>query len=183
MTLEQIEEKLRGTHRWLAFKFIADRLLGLDRPVRIIETGSVRDETNWSGDGCSTFLWECLCEMTGGYGVSIDSGLTAHQIVGRHCRRMSSRLEDSIEGLMNVVTESADLLYLDSWDYAGDGMSELHHVGELAVAYPRLPKGCLIAVDDCHGEYVGKHALVKRFFELIQIRPLFESYITIWEKP
>lgn len=78
------------------------------------------------------------------------------------------------------------LLYLDSMDLYGAphemAQSALHHAGELAACYSRLPSGCLIAVDDCK-EPIGKHTIVKAFFDAAGIKPEFSGYITIWRKP
>ncbi len=65
-----------------------------------------------------------------------------------------------------------------------DGIeSPTHHLAELTSIYPRLPSGCIIAVDDCKSETHGKHRFVRDWLLSLGVRPLLESYVTVWRKP
>jgi len=64
-----------------------------------------------------------------------------------------------------VKPETLDFLYLDSYDLTETIDSPTHHLAELASVYPRLPSGCLIAVDDCVSEQHGKHRFVRDWLE------------------
>lgn len=175
---------LKGTQRWEPFKFIMLKLEQLGRPVFVVETGTARQIENWAGDGQSTLIWDWLCRRFGCHAYSIDINREAIETAKRQCTSVRLVQDDSIDFLRNMHgAETIDLLYLDAYDWTGNGLSELHHVGELAAIYERLRSGCLIAVDDCHAEKSGKHVLVKAFFDSIQVAPKFSGYITIWQKP
>lgn len=176
---------LANTGRWGIFQWIALRLIERGRPIFIGETGCARDPGNWAGDGQSTLLWDWLLQAIGGAGFTVDKNVEAISELRKSMKRMIPVCEDSIRCLMFEPTvQSLDLLYLDSMDYdAPYGPSELHHAGELAVSYSRLPSGCLIAVDDCHSETMGKHVMVKQFFDRMGIKPRIVGYISVWEKP
>ncbi len=180
---DEFRPKLENTPRWVPFRFIAQYLLGLGKPLRIVETGTLREIDDWSGDGQSTRLWDWMVDRTGGRGDSVDIEPSAVKVAASICKKMKITQGDSIEFLRKLDSpEEIDFLYLDSYDCAGP-LSPLHHVGELAAIYERLKPGCLIAVDDCHTPEWGKQILVKRFFELARIAPLGESWITVWQKP
>ena len=177
-------EQLGTSRRWRAFSVIVLRLLGLGRPVQIIETGCARKAGNWAGDGQSTVVWDWVIGKVGGHAMSID-------LDPEHCataRSLAPRVEvicgDSIWNLRGAhQVEFADLVYLDAYDVTDDYRSSLHHMGELAAIYEQLPSGCMIAVDDCISPTRGKHLLVKHFFESIGVKPLVDSYVCVWVKP
>jgi len=79
--------------------------------------------------------------------------------------------------------ELLDLLYLDSYDLVEGIESPTHHLAELTAVYPRLPSGCLIAVDDCVSATHGKHRFVLAWLASLGVQPILESYVTIWRKP
>jgi len=156
----------------------------------IVETGCVRAEKDWDGAGQSTMVWDWMAKHQEGGKlevVSIDNDPAHVELASRLCTSVSFVCMDSIEELSTMpkdLLERATLLFLDSMDHNPPyGESELHAAGELAVAWRWLPKGCLIAVDDCNPDGTGKHFLVRQFFERLKIRPEFESHITIWRKP
>lgn len=184
--VNQFDPVLKKSVRWPSFLRIALELFSLNRPVFIGETGSLRLLGNWHGDGQSTFLWDFIAKATLGHAFSVDSNIGAFELVKSHCPHVTPFCDDSIQLLASLdgVIESFDLLYLDSMDYNNQtALSELHHAGELAVCYPKLKSGCLIAVDDCHEPDRGKHVLIKTFFDRFGIPPLIEGYVTVWRKP
>lgn len=185
----EFEEHLGQSHRWDAFRFLARHLLSLGRPVTIVETGCVRRPGNWIGDGGSTFLWDWIARETGGHAKTIDIDLGAlcrllgtlkatEVVCGDSVRLFSDRAS------VRDALKKCDLLYLDSLDHDPPyAFSELHHAAELHQAWPLLPSGCLIAVDDCKSSTHGKHALVKIVMDKLGIDPVFTGYITVWRKP
>jgi len=179
-----------GYNRWPAFHFIARHLLSLEGAVQIVETGVMRQEGNFGGDGNSTVLWEWILSRVGGIGFSVDLNLEACQLARRLCPHMTITRSDSIQFLRKLpetrFVQSLDLLYLDSFDWSPEKhvSSTLHHMGELACVWDVLPSGCLIAVDDCHSETQGKHVLVKNFFrDMLGMEPLVSCHIQVWRKP
>jgi SAM-dependent methyltransferase len=175
-------------HRRDGFAFIMLKLSQLARPVFIVETGTARQEGNWSGDGQSTLIWDWVIRQIGGYAVSVDIDEEAVKIAHRQASRVYCKCDDSQQFLRTMPdAEKVDLLFLDAYDW-GDSkqantLSELHHVGELAAIYERLRPGCLIAVDDCHGIDRGKHVLVQEFFNRLGVEPKHRGYISVWQKP
>ena len=176
--------ELSGSKRWQAMLRIAMELCILQRPVEIVETGCIRDATSWLGDGQSTVLFAWLVARLGGTASAVDLDPGACRVARRECPNTIVENDDSLRYLMRARLHAVDLLWLDSMDYAPPyPLSELHHAGELAIAYPRLKSGCLIAIDDCHTEDQGKQTFVRAFFERMQIAPIHASYVTIWRKP
>ena len=145
----------------------------------------MRELDCWAGDGQSTRLWAFIVEAVGGSAFSLDIDPKACVLARKTCGGFVSVVEtDSITYLAQCVDLGRlDLLYLDRFDYTGDARSALHHAGELAAAYPKLPSGCRIAVDDCHTPTEGKHTLVKAYFDAMGIEPELASYVTVWRKP
>jgi hypothetical protein len=180
---EAFGDKLLMTKRWDAFSLIAEKLLSR-RAINIVETGCVRQENNWGGDGQSTVVWSWLARQTGGKVSTCD-------INKSHCNTAAFLAPDAVIYNMDSITflrgyyaaESIDLLYLDSYDLTDDYRAALHHIGELASVYERLPSGCLIAVDDCVSEDRGKHVYVEAFLDSIGVAPLIRSHVTVWQKP
>ena len=175
--------------RWPAFRYIAAYLLGLQRPVTIVETGTARGAGNWLGDGQSTLLWDWIVAHVGGRLDSVDIDAAACDTAHAQMTSKESRVwcADSIYLLRSMADDvlmpdwSPDLVFLDSYDYDFAMASPLHHVGELAAVAKRLQKGALVAVDDCHERDQGKQVLVADYFERAGKVPLVTGYVTVWE--
>ena len=175
--------KLRDTRRWEGFHYIASRLAPMDRPL-IIETGCLRSENDWAGNGQSTLLWSWMAQHGAQVG-SVDIDEQNVRFARQRCPGVYVQFSDSIE-FLSVLQEPnrIDLLYLDSYDHDPPyGPSELHGAGELACVWDKLKSGCMIAVDDCNGDGTGKHYLIRHFFDRMGIKPVVASYIHIWIKP
>ena len=50
-------------HRTEGFRKVFDHLDRFDRPVGIVETGCVRQQDTWAGDGQSTILFDRYAEL------------------------------------------------------------------------------------------------------------------------
>lgn len=184
---EAFGNHLIGSRRLEPFRFLISHLSALNRPIMIVETGTARERGNWMGDGQSTLIWDWLLGELHGQAYSVDLNSEAVEIARSQVSRVKCVCEDSQKFLRSFLdADQIDLLYLDAYDWGdsrrGNILSELHHIGELAAIYERLPTGCLIAVDDCHGIDQGKHVLVQEFFNRLGMEPLHRGYITIWKK-
>lgn len=194
--LEEWEEKFKpllgDTCRWDGFSLIATKLIENNKPIAILETGCVhyKNEENYKQQGSSTLVWEWLVEKTQGTGWSVDIDIK-HVLIALDLMtsdRFHIVENDSIHLLSRsneyLCLDILDLLYLDSMDHDPGqyALSELHHMGELAAAYPKLKSGCLIAIDDCQ-PVGGKDHFVRQFFERMNIPPLLKSYVSVWQKP
>lgn len=178
--------KLGTSQRWEAFKLIASTLLEKKRPLIIVETGCVRTPDNWMGDGQSTRVWDWLIKDAGGEGFSVDLDPLAVASAQALCPNMKVTCSDSLAWLLanKEIVSKADFVYLDSYDFHEPYIdSMLHHAAEFSIIASCLPKGCLIAIDDCHGPWWGKQGLVKGMLELMGTSPILESYVTVWQKP
>lgn len=171
--------------RWPGFLFIAEQLIALNRPVIIVETGTMREPGNYQGDGSATQIWNWLAQETGGVAITIDLDPHATALAQKYCGHTVALTRDSITALRNFLPQPIDLMFHDSFDYQpGQEVNSMFHmVAELGSIWPRLPKDCLIAVDDCHSAAQGKHALIRRCLAGLNIQPLQEGYITVWKKP
>ena len=176
--------KLGEDRRWHGFETIAYYLLAKQEPVHIVETGCARQVDNWCGDGQSTQVWNWIVERTGGSITSFDIDPNAVAYAKSVAPLADVQCIDSVQGLRQLQNpEQLDFLYLDSYDLTDGIESPTHHLAELASVYPRLPSGCIIAVDDCMGEAHGKHRFVRDWLLSLGVRPLLESYVTVWRKP
>lgn len=181
--IEQFKEafcsKLGGTKRWQAFCFIAEKLLAKDCPIAILETGSVRDVENWSGDGCSTILWSWLAEKTGGMVCSVDISTASRPMLPN----VIFEQKDSIDFLNHHLGScTIDLLYLDSFDcFSGQEVKSAEHtLNELISVINRIPSTCLIAIDDCKKDGIGKDFLSRKYLTERKKPLLFDGYISVW---
>lgn len=172
--------------RWIAFEFIAKELLSKNKPIYMIETGTLNTDNDWLGYGQATLLWDDIVSKTLGKVYSIDIDLDKIKFARSKCKNINFIHCDSIGYLRGVDATDLDFLYLDSYDWDLDKhiSSCLHHMTELGAIWDRLPSGCLLAVDDCHSETHGKHVLVHSFFEkLLNLKPIISCHIQIWRKP
>jgi hypothetical protein len=116
----------------------------------IVETGCVRQEDNWEGDGCSTLIWNALVAERGGRAYSVDTDPTAVALAQRLAPRVEVTCGDSIAFLAQLKIDSIDLLYLDGKDFSvgfDDQLSSsLHAMHELCAAAHCKPK--IVAIDD-----------------------------------
>jgi hypothetical protein len=179
-------------HRRPRFKALAEGMLSANRTMMILETGCMRltGVDPREIDGCSTLVWDYVAKCSGGKCVSVDMSQ-------KNCDFAKSQVSihtdvvccESVRYLSNIgyMAQPFDFAYLDSMDFNGTiverQLAALHHAAELATAWRWLAPGALIAVDDCVGEYAGKHAIVKRFFDSIGVEPLCDDYIHVWRKP
>jgi hypothetical protein len=167
-----------------AFELICERLAAQGAPLIIVETGCVRQEGNWIGDGQSTRIWDWLVSEHGGMLTSIDIDESACETAMRLTENCRAICADSVETLQELTyIPHVNLLYLDSYDWDGTNAAAEHHLRELGACWDRLEPGCTIAVDDCFSETSGKGSEILRHLAAAGVFPLQIGYITVWEKP
>jgi hypothetical protein len=155
----------RLAHRTEGFRKIFAYLDRFDRPVGIIETGCLRQQDNWAGDGQSTILFDRYAESHPGSAVfSVDRDPEAvalcRSLVGE---RVHIHVGDSLAYLKSLADhppaglEFLDLLYLDSFDVDFDDPvpSAIHHLKELLAVAPLVWSETLVVVDDSPWSYLG----------------------------
>lgn len=157
--------------------------------TEVIETGTARIQGNWGGDGQSTLLWDWVAAHLPNLKVtSIDIDEKGIEVARSQVRHVEFIAGDSLNVLARLDREKirrVGLLYLDSYDWTEETAQEsaFHHMAELTLVWSHLPKGCMIAIDDCHGPFVGKHVFVYMFMNKLGIRPAFTGYQVGWIKP
>jgi hypothetical protein len=202
-----IKPQLAG--RAETFQKIFEYMDQFDRPVGIVETGCVRVQGNWGGDGGSTLLFDAYAKAHPGSVVySVDLSVDAVTV----CRSMVSPCVkvhngDSVAFLKNLADQppadlpTLDLLYLDSYDVdlENPGPSAIHHLKELAAISPSLNPKTLVVLDDSpmtvigvtdnvHFGVIGKPKIggkgkyVAEYAEQIGAEPLFTAYQCGWTK-
>ncbi len=155
--------------------------------ICIVETGCYREEDNFTGDGCSTLLFDNYIENRKGYVISVDINPKACQLARENTsNNVDVICGDSVEEL-SYLEGIADLLYLDSYNienWNDDWESSSHHLKELFAAKNIIKKGTLIVVDDnirtASGKVIGKGRLVYELMEALNIKPFFDEYQIGW---
>lgn len=185
--LEEFRQTVVTTERGPALTHVTRCLSRLDKGL-IVETGCVRDVTDWEGAGCSTLIWDWVVTQSKKQicAKSLDISAISVKIATEQAPNVEVHCIDSIAWLRanRELLGECSLLYLDSYDHKPPyELSELHAVGELAAAYEALPKGCMILVDDCNADGTGKHHLVKKFFERAGVEPELKGKMYLWRKP
>ncbi len=156
---------------------------------RIIETGCAHDADNWEGQGQSTLIWDWYVGLRPSYSAhSIDITQASIDASKAQTKNVSLICADSVStlnGFLPNVLNETRLLYLDSFDWSPEANldSAFHHMAELAAVWRELKPGCMIAVDDRHGDLKGKHFMVEEFMNKLGIKPAFKEYQIGWVKP
>lgn len=152
----------------------------------IVETGTYREQDNYTGDGCSTLLFDNYIQNNNGKLISIDIDPIACQLARNNTSSSTEIIQsDSVEYL-SVLSGFASLLYLDSFnitDWANDWEPAAHHLKELFAAKDIIQPGTLVVVDDNiihNGKRMGKGRLIYELMDAIGINPLFDEYQVGW---
>lgn len=165
----------------------------------IIETGSAWDKDNWEGQGQSTLIWDWLLKLVNKpkpnettlpilHALSIDITPTSTENAKAQCSSVCFICGDSVatlNGLDKDLFEKCGLLYLDSFDWTAETNLEaaFHHIAELAAVWRLLPDGCMVIVDDRHGDQKGKHWMVEAFMgHYLKKDPVFKNHQIGWVK-
>lgn len=154
--------------------------------ILIVETGCARNDNNWEGDGHSTYIWDWLAERVPAVKVhSLDIDPESIKLASAITKHVEYHEGDSVKSLLEMDLSHCWLLYLDSFDWSPQIHleSSFHHMQELTAAWRAIPSGCLVAVDDRHGEQAGKHFLVDKFMTHLGLKPVFMNCQIGWVKP
>jgi hypothetical protein len=135
------------------YKYVIPKLVAKNRPINVIETGSMHDETQ----GLFTLIMgDLIKNWTGGRLYTVD--ISKDRI--EECKRLTENFSDVIEYVhsdsipflqdFNKKHINIDLLMLDSYDLdmTNPHPSMDHHLKELAAIYSSINDGTTIAVDD-----------------------------------
>lgn len=168
------------------FEKIFVHLDSCDEPI-IVETGTYREENNYTGDGCSTLLFDNYIDIRGsGQLISIDIDPGSCELARTSTKHAEVIESDSVEAL-DTMHGHVSLLYLDSYnitDWNHDWAPASHHLKELFAAYALLGPNTLIVVDDNikapDGRRHGKGRLVHELMESLGVEPYFDSYQIGW---
>lgn len=158
------------------------------RVKSIVETGCIRKEDNWAGDGQSTIIWSDYIKWQTGSFVTIDIDPDAIELVRKVCPEAASIVADSVAEL-SKPGPIIDLLYLDSFDVdmSNSGPAAKHCMFEFCAARPRLRSGSIVFIDDSpmdqNFEINGKGRYVHEYFRQIGVAPFTFAYQTAWIMP
>ena len=146
-----------GLIRLKYYEYVIDKLVKLNRPIRVVETG-----TMWAplseNMGAFTYIFADLIKnWTGGRLITVDISETSIN----NCKQYTKEFEDVIdyvlsdsveylESLSDEQVKELDFIYFDSYDLSVPDPvpSQLHHYRELAAVYKRLRADVILAVDD-----------------------------------
>ncbi len=177
-------EPLLGA-RQKGFNAIFDYLKKIKNPF-VVETGTYREENNYTGDGCSTLLFDNYITFNGGTLYSVDIDPKACTLARDNTKSATIVESDSVE-FLSEINQKIDLLYLDSYnieDWFNDWTPAAHHLKELCAVQKNLKPGSLLVVDDnvadSNGNLLGKGRLIYELMEAMDIEPFFAEYQIGW---
>ena len=178
--------------REIGFSRIFQYLNTIKDPV-IVETGMVRSENNFEGDGCSTVLFDHYIAAKGGSFITVDIDPLACKTAKRLTTCAEINEGESVE-FLSTLSGHADLLYLDSFNihnWLDDWEASGHHLKELFAAKNIIKEGTLIVVDDNlymkntdSNKKFGKGRMIHEMMKSIGIPPYIDGYHMgwIWEE-
>jgi hypothetical protein len=146
-----------GKSRLLYYERIITKLVNLNRPILVVETGTMWSRLEDNMGAFTLVFGDLIKNWTGGKLITID--ISQHNI--ESCKITTSAYSDVIEyvisdsvkyleDMTDEIVKQIDFIYFDSYDfYVPDPMpSQLHHFRELMGVYKRLSPQVHIAVDD-----------------------------------
>lgn len=154
----------------------------------ILETGCVRQDDNWAGDGQSSIIWEAYAKFVGGSFTTIDIDLDAIERARVIVPSATCICGDSVAEIRKK-SDPIDLLYLDSYDLDMENMhpAALHCMFEFTAALPRLHPKSIVFVDDSpihnSGMILGKGLYVAEYFKKLDVLPFVTGYQVAWLMP
>ena len=174
--------------RETGFTKIFEYLRRIKDPV-IVETGTVREDYNFEGDGCSTILFDRYVDTQGGTLLTVD----IDPVACKNARTVTTHAEvieaDSVE-FLSTLEGHVDLLYLDSfniYNWLDDWEASGHHLKELFAAKNVIKEGTLIVVDDNlymknadTNKKFGKGRMIQELMKSIGIPPYIDGYHMGW---
>lgn len=194
-------------HRAGSFRMAFEHLEKLGRPTCIVETGCVRNQGTFTGEGQSTVLFDKFSECVPGtivhsVDISPESTTICKSIVSNriqvHTSDSVTFLRHQCAGLIKPYSH-IDLLYLDSFDVDVEKPhdSAMHHMKELLAVAPLVNANTFLLVDDSPTSatfYIdagqlklvspqrigGKGKYIATYMEDIGARPIYQGYQAAW---
>jgi hypothetical protein len=194
-------------HRAGSLRMAFEHLEKLGRPACIVETGCVRNQGTFTGEGQSTVLFdkfsECVPDtLVHSVDISPESTSKCKSIVSN---RIQVHTSDSVTFLRHQCVKviqpysHIDLLYLDSFDLDIEDPhdSAIHHIKELLAAAPLINTNTFILVDDSPtsanffmqaGQLTlvspqrisGKGKYIASYMQDIGSTPIYQGYQAAW---
>lgn len=177
----------------------------LPGPIIIVETGCMRrdptQDQSWTGDGCSTMLFDRYVQERGGYSLVNSVDINAEHAAA--CRALVSdrvyvNMDDSISHLQYLAANFVknglfpSLIYLDSFDSMSIEPFEtaLHCAREFDAIKPALRDETLVVIDDTPAEFIkgvtptievtGKGRFVYTYAQHVGAETLFAGWQVGW---
>lgn len=154
----------------------------------VVETGCIRKEDNWAGDGQSTIILNDYAKWHGGNFRSVDMDTNACELARRFAPEALVTSGDSVE-FLNLHKSPIDLLYLDSFDLDNSDPhpAALHCLFEFCAAMKNLHTGSIVFIDDSQigNDFVigGKGKYVAQYFKHLGVEPFTFGYQAAWLMP
>lgn len=155
------------------------------RVLTVVETGSIRTENNWEGDGQSTTVLNHFMKFCGGTFTTIDLSVDASELTRKIEPDACVICGDGVVELAKFKG-CIDLLYLDSFDLdqSNEHPAALHCMMEFTAALPKLHPGSIVCIDDSpissDWSVTGKGKYVAQYMNHLGIRPFTFGYQVAW---
>lgn len=151
----------------------------------IVETGCVRWDKNWEGDGQFTIIADKFINYYNGKVLSVNNNIIDIENGKLYVSNKTKIYHnDSVIFLQNLPDiDNVDLFYLDSFDlnFETPHLSSEHHYKEFISIIKKRSKGnFFICIDDCNIIYnnkiIGKGDYIQKLLKNYKIKPLLNSY-------
>lgn len=146
-----------GLPRLKYYEYIIEKLVALNRPITIVETGTMWSSVEGNMGAFTYIFGDLIKNHTGGKLITVD--ISEESI--NNCKETTKEFSDVIEyitsdsvtyleSLSDEEVQQIDFIYFDSFDLSVPDPipSQLHHYRELAAVYKRLRHDVYLAVDD-----------------------------------
>lgn len=147
-----------GLSRYFYYSYVIPKLVSLNRPITVVETGTMWETRLDHNMGAFTLVFGDLVKnWTGGKLITIDISQNHIDLCKSQTLEFAECIEyvtsDSVAYLENLSDEfvkAVDFFYFDSYDFflPDPVPSQLHHFRELMAVYKRVSPTVFIAVDD-----------------------------------
>jgi hypothetical protein len=173
--------------RHVSFDLLLRMLVARFSCPNIVETGCIREQDNFRGDGYSTLIFARIAASVGGRLTSIEIDATRCDFARQQLQPFQSSVEivcsDSVAWLRSN-SRSISVLYLDSMDTQLPQSAE-HGLNEIKAAYNMLDENAIVVYDDTiwnSGNCFGKGSLavpwlLSRGWEIV-----YSGYQTILQR-
>ena len=139
------------------FQLIIEKLVALNKPLTIIETGTLWAPLDKPMGAFTYIFGDLIKNYTGGKLITIDINPEHIENAKQSTKEFQDVIEyitsDSVgyvESMTDKEVEEVDYFYFDSMDFSAldPTPSQLHHFRELSAVYKRLSENVILSVDD-----------------------------------